>query len=45
MYTNMFIMIKLFILEKNDTDIVSRLNSHGKPGDNIPEEGWDEIKL
>lgn len=28
---------------KNDTDLYSRLNQHGKPGDNIAEDGWDEI--
>lgn len=42
MYINMFLMMKLYI-GKNDTDLHSRLKCHGRPGDNIPKEGWDEI--
>ncbi|WP_147422370.1 hypothetical protein [Ruminococcus sp. AM42-11] len=34
---------EIIYIGKNDTDLTSRLNRHGKPGDNIPEEGWDEI--
>jgi hypothetical protein len=34
---------EIIYIGKNDTDLVSRLNSHGKSGDNIPEEGWSEI--
>lgn len=34
---------QIIYIGKNDTDLVSRLSAHGKPGDNIPEEGWNEI--
>ena len=34
---------EIIYIGKNDTDLYSRLRQHGKYGDNIPEEGWDEI--
>ena len=34
---------EIIYIGKNDTDLYSRLNQHGKPGDNIEEYGWDEI--
>lgn len=34
---------EIIYIGKNDTDLYSRLKQHGKCGDNIPEEGWDEI--
>ena len=34
---------EIIYIGKNDTDLYSRLNQHGKQGDNIPKEGWDEI--
>lgn len=34
---------EIIYIGKNDTDLHSRLKCHGRPGDNIPEEGWDEI--
>lgn len=34
---------EIIYIGKNDTDLTSRLNRHGRPGDNIPEEGWNEI--
>lgn len=34
---------EIIYIGKNDTNLISRLNSHGKIGDNIPEEGWSEI--
>lgn len=34
---------EIIYIGKNDTDLYSRLRQHGKCGDNIPEEGWDEI--
>lgn len=34
---------EIIYIGKNDTDLASRLFQHGKPGDNIPESGWDEI--
>lgn len=34
---------EVIYIGKNNTDLVSRLNQHGRVGDNIPKEGWDEI--
>ncbi len=34
---------EIIYIGKNDTDLHSRLKCHGRPGDNISEEGWDEI--
>lgn len=34
---------EIIYIGKNDTNLYSRLKQHGKCGDNIPEEGWDEI--
>ena len=34
---------EIIYIGKNDTELPTRLSQHGKSGDNIPEEGWDEI--
>lgn len=34
---------EVIYIGKNNTDLVSRLNQHGRIGDNITKEGWDEI--
>lgn len=34
---------KIIYIGKNDTDLYSRLNQHGRAGDNIPQEAWNEI--
>ena len=34
---------EVIYIGKNDTNLIDRIRQHGKFGDNIPEEGWDEI--
>lgn len=34
---------EIIYIGKNDTDLHSRIKSHGRPGDNIPKQHWDEI--
>ena len=34
---------EIIYIGKNDTNLVDRLNQHGKPGDNIDKRGWPEI--
>lgn len=34
---------EIIYIGKNDTNLVDRLNQHGKTGDNITQDGWDEI--
>lgn len=34
---------EIIYIGKTDAGLQNRLNQHGKPGDNIPREGWDEI--
>ena len=34
---------EIIYIGKNDTDLPSRIRQHGKPGDNIPMEGWSEL--
>lgn len=35
---------EILYIGKNDTDLHSRIASHGKPGDNIPRAGWEELR-
>ena len=34
---------EIIYIGKNDTDLYSRLSQHGRSGDNIPREAWDDI--
>ena len=34
---------EIIYVGKTDADLSKRLNSHGKPGDNIPPYGWNDI--
>lgn len=34
---------EIIYIGKNNTNLYDRLKNHGKPGDNIPEEAWEEI--
>lgn len=34
---------EIIYIGKNDTNLCGRLSAHGKAGDNIPKEGWDDI--
>ena len=35
---------EIIYIGKNDSDLPTRIKQHGKPGDNIPREGWSEIR-